>query len=70
MYVNVRKWPSGFQIVDEDSPPFIKQAIEMHVIDLVTMRDLGVMHRGHVGFTPDNSCFLIYIDVCDQYVTR
>ena len=70
IYVNVRKWPNDFQITEPFKPAEIQEEIDMHVIDLVTMRDLGALHRGHRGLTREDCCFLIYIDVCEQYVAR
>ncbi|XP_013405822.1 F-box/WD repeat-containing protein 5 [Lingula anatina] len=69
LYVNIRSWRSDSHLVRDDTwiPP-IKEEIDMHVIDLVKMKDIGVLYKGHRGFTPSEDCFYIFLDVCDKYV--
>jgi len=38
LYVNSRPWPSGYTISDPLQPPPIAQEIDIHVIDLVTLK--------------------------------
>ncbi len=70
LYVNSRPWPKGYRIEDPTHPPPIAQEIDIHVIDLSTMSEVGTMHRSHKAYTPNNECFFIFLDVCDEYVAR
>ena len=70
LYVNSRPWPQGYVIDDPLSPPPIAQEIDIHVIDLVTIQEVGTMHRAHKAYTPNDECFFIFLDVCDEYVSR
>lgn len=70
LYVNSRPWPRGYQIEDPLYPPPIAQEIDIHVIDLQTMKEVGTMHRAHKAYTPNDECFFIFLDVCDEYVAR
>jgi F-box/WD-40 domain protein 5 len=51
-------------------PPPIAQEIDIHVIDLVTLKEVGTMLRAHKAYTPNNECFFIFLDVCKEYVAR
>ncbi|ELU06661.1 hypothetical protein CAPTEDRAFT_220138 [Capitella teleta] len=68
LYVNSRPWPQGAEIQDPLNAPPIAQEIDIHVIDLWKMRDLGVCHRAHKAYTPNDECFFIFLDVSDLYV--
>ncbi|XP_054282174.1 F-box/WD repeat-containing protein 5 isoform X2 [Macrosteles quadrilineatus] len=68
LYVNSRPWPSGYRIKNPLDPPPIAQEIDIHVIDLVTLKEVGTMLRAHKAYTPNNDCFFIFLDVCDHYV--
>lgn len=68
LYVNSRPWPQGYEITHPLDPPPIAQEIDIHVIDLVTLKEVGTMLRAHKAYTPNNECFFIFLDVCDQYV--
>ena len=70
LYVNSRPWPQGYEIDDPLYPPPIAQEIDIHVIDLHTMCEVGTMHRAHKAYTPNDECFFIFLDVCDEYVAR
>ncbi len=68
--MNSRPWPKGYEIDDPLHPPPIAQEIDIHVIDLRTMHEVGTMHRAHKAYTPNDECFFIFLDVCDEYVAR
>uniref|UniRef100_A0A8D9BL72 F-box/WD repeat-containing protein 5 n=1 Tax=Cacopsylla melanoneura TaxID=428564 RepID=A0A8D9BL72_9HEMI len=68
LYVNCRPWPEDCIISNPFDPPPIAQEIDIHVIDLATLQEVGIMLRSHKAYTPNNECFLIFLDVCDEYV--
>lgn len=68
LYVNTRPWPRGYVIINPLEPPPIAQEIDIHVIDLVTLKQVGTMLRAHKAYTPNSECFFIFLDVCDEYV--
>ncbi|KAK2587588.1 hypothetical protein KPH14_003716 [Odynerus spinipes] len=68
LYVNTRPWPRGYVITNPLQPPPIAQEIDIHVIDLVTLKQVGTMLRAHKAYTPNNECFFIFLDVCNEYV--
>jgi len=70
LYVNSRPWPRGYVINNPLEPPPIAQEIDIHVIDLVTLKEVGTMLRAHKAYTPNNECFFIFLDVCNEYVAR
>lgn len=70
LYVNSRPWPRGYMIKNPLDPPPIAQEIDIHVIDLVTLKEVGTMLRAHKAYTPTNECFFIFLDVCNEYVAR
>src|SRR5215471_17928102 len=70
LYVNSRPWPRGYVITNPLEPPPIAQEIDIHVIDLVTLKEVGTMLRAHKAYTPNDECFFIFLDVCNEYVAR
>ncbi|XP_066142141.1 F-box/WD repeat-containing protein 5 [Euwallacea fornicatus] len=68
LYVNSRSWPENYVITNPLDPPPIAQEIDIHVIDLVTLKPVGTMLRAHKAYTPNNECFFIFLDVCNEYV--
>ncbi|KAJ8952508.1 hypothetical protein NQ318_003304 [Aromia moschata] len=68
LYVNSRSWPENYVISNPLDPPPIAQEIDIHVIDLVTLKQVGTMLRAHKAFTSNNECFFIFLDVCNEYV--
>ncbi|XP_017263460.1 F-box/WD repeat-containing protein 5 [Kryptolebias marmoratus] len=68
LYVNSRAWPSGCVISDPMSPPPIAEEIDMHVIDLKTLREERRSLRAHRAFTPNDECFFIFLDVSRDFV--
>ena len=70
LYVNSRPWPENCVIRNPLEPPPISQEIDIHVIDLQTLKKVGTMLRSHKAYTPNTECFFIFLDVCDSYVGR
>lgn len=68
LYVNSRPWPANYTIDSPLSPPRIAQAIDMHVIDLTTLKEVGTMLNSHKAYTPNDECFFIFLDVSQEYV--
>ncbi|XP_049283104.1 F-box/WD repeat-containing protein 5 isoform X2 [Anopheles funestus] len=68
LYVNSRPWPKNCVIRNPLDPPAIAQEIDIHVIDLMTLKKVGKMLRAHKAYTPNTECFFIFLDVCDNYV--
>ncbi|CAL4126189.1 unnamed protein product [Meganyctiphanes norvegica] len=68
LYVNSRPWPSNYTIESPLSPPRIAQAIDMHVIDLTNLKEVGTMLNSHKAYTPNDDCFFIFLDVSHEYV--
>ncbi|XP_065357327.1 F-box/WD repeat-containing protein 5 [Calliphora vicina] len=68
LYVNTRPWPENYIISNALEPPPIAQEIDIHVIDLMTLKRVGNMLRAHKAYTPSTECFFIFLDVCDDYV--
>lgn len=70
LYVNSRAWPKGCVISDPMSPPPIAEEIDMHVIDLKSLREERRSLRAHRAFTPNDECFFIFLDVSRDFVAR
>lgn len=70
LYVNSRRWPSGCCITNVLEPPPIAQEVDIHVIDLRTLRPVGGLLSAHRAYTPTAECFFLFPDVCDDYVAR
>ncbi|XP_045923729.1 F-box/WD repeat-containing protein 5 isoform X1 [Micropterus dolomieu] len=68
LYVNSRAWPSGCVISDPMSPPPIAEEIDLHVIDLKSLREERRSLRAHRAFTPNDECFFIFLDVSRDFV--
>ncbi|KZC13589.1 F-box/WD repeat-containing protein 5 [Dufourea novaeangliae] len=68
LYVNIRPWLKDYVITNPLQPPPIAKEIDIHVIDLVTLEQVGFMSRAHRAYTSSNKCFFIFLDVCDEYV--
>ncbi|KAK1787931.1 hypothetical protein P4O66_016411 [Electrophorus voltai] len=68
LYVNSRAWPTGCVISDPMSPPPIAEEIDLHVIDLKSLREERRSLRAHRAFTPNNECFFIFLDVSRDFV--
>lgn len=70
MYVNARPWPPGYVVENPLMPPPCAQEIDIHVIDLAQMQEVGKILRSHVAYSPFNECFFISLDVCNEFVAR
>uniref|UniRef100_H2VF01 F-box and WD repeat domain containing 5 n=1 Tax=Takifugu rubripes TaxID=31033 RepID=H2VF01_TAKRU len=68
LYVNSRAWPPGCKISDPMCPPPIAQEIDLHVIDLKSLREERRILRAHRAFTPNDECFFIFLDVSRDFV--
>uniref|UniRef100_H3CUE3 F-box and WD repeat domain containing 5 n=1 Tax=Tetraodon nigroviridis TaxID=99883 RepID=H3CUE3_TETNG len=68
LYVNSRAWPPGCEISDPMCPPPIAQEIDLHVIDLKSLREERRILRAHRAFTPNDECFFIFLDVSRDFV--
>ncbi|KAJ8408658.1 hypothetical protein AAFF_G00252930 [Aldrovandia affinis] len=68
LYVNSRSWPMGCVISDPRSPPPIAEEIDLHVIDLKSLREERRSLRAHRAFTPNDECFFIFLDVSRDFV--
>ncbi|KAK3586730.1 hypothetical protein CHS0354_017529 [Potamilus streckersoni] len=68
LYVNSRPWPKGYHIENPLYPPPIAQEIDIHIIDLLHVREVGKMHRSHKAYTSNDECFFIFLDVCEDLV--
>ncbi|KAI4873542.1 hypothetical protein NFI96_027182 [Prochilodus magdalenae] len=68
LYVNSRAWPAGCVISDPMSPPPIAEEIDLHVIDLKSLREERRCLRAHRAFTPNDECFFIFLDVSRDFV--
>lgn len=68
LYVNTRPWPRGYIITNALDPPPIAQEIDIHVIDLMSLKLVGNMLKSHKAYTPGTECFFIFLDVSDNYV--
>ncbi|XP_061783071.1 F-box/WD repeat-containing protein 5 isoform X1 [Nerophis lumbriciformis] len=68
LYVNSRAWPAGCIISDPMSPPPIAEEIDLHVIDLKSLREERRSLRAHRAFTPNDECFFIFLDVSKDFV--
>ncbi|KAK3886739.1 hypothetical protein Pcinc_009117 [Petrolisthes cinctipes] len=68
LYVNSRPWQANCVIESPLSPPRIAEGIDLHVIDLTNLTEVGTMLRSHKAYTPNDECFFIFLDVSHQYV--
>lgn len=68
LYVNSRPWPQNCVIANPLDPPPISQEIDIHVIDLQTLKKVGTMLRAHRAYTPNTECFFIFLDVSENFV--
>ena len=67
LYVNVRSWPKNSN-PSMDTPPAIASQIEMKIIDLETFTITDQSLMGHLGFTPSEKAFYLYLDVSEFFV--
>ena len=67
LYVNVRSWPKNSN-PSMDTPPAIASQIEMKIIDLETFTITDQSLMGHLGFTPSEKAYYLYLDVSGLYL--
>ncbi|KAH3836636.1 F-box/WD repeat-containing protein 5-like [Dreissena polymorpha] len=68
LYINCRPWIGEIDRTDPWATPELSHDIEVRVIDLVTLTDLGIQYKGHKGFSPSNMCCFVFLDVCNDFV--
>ena len=69
--MNNRAWPRGYKIGDDPGIiPTIAEDIDIHLIDLVSMKRVGEPFRGHKAYTPEEDWFYISLDVTADYIGR
>lgn len=69
--MNCRPWVG--KDVDRTDPwatPDLSTHIQIRVIDLYTLQDLGVYYSGHLGWSPAFRCCFVFLDVSEDYVAR
>merc|ERR1712029_230579 len=71
LYVNVRSWPENCKanfFTDGDSP-VIAREVEVRVVDLHSFQVLrNVVYAGHLGLTPSNRAFYLYLNATQEYL--
>uniref|UniRef100_A0ABM5F6L7 F-box/WD repeat-containing protein 5 isoform X2 n=1 Tax=Pogona vitticeps TaxID=103695 RepID=A0ABM5F6L7_9SAUR len=68
LYVNSRAWPQDCVISDPLQPPPIAEEIDLHVLDLKTMKEAKRALRAHRAYTPSDEFFFIFLDVSRDFV--
>lgn len=68
LYVNSRPWPTNCVISNPLEAPAIASEIDIHVIDLQTLKKVGTMLRAHKAYTPNTECFFIFLNVSENFV--
>ncbi|KAJ6633664.1 hypothetical protein lerEdw1_014334 [Lerista edwardsae] len=68
LYVNSRAWPRDCVISDPLQPPPIAEEIDLHVLDLKTMKEVKRALRAHRAYTPSGESFFIFLDVSRDFV--
>lgn len=68
LYVNSRPWPVDCVITNPLEAPAIASEIDIHVIDLQTLKKVGTMLRAHKAYTPNTECFFIFLNVSENFV--
>ncbi|ESO98841.1 hypothetical protein LOTGIDRAFT_92511, partial [Lottia gigantea] len=68
LYVNCRPWPKNYKIDNPLQPPPLAQEIDIHVIDLYLMQEVGTMLKSHKAYTANDECFFIFLNVSEEYV--
>ena len=44
--------------------------MEVRIIDLLTLKDVGVRYVGHEGYSPSTMCCFVFLDVSQDYVAK
>ncbi|WAQ99947.1 FBXW5-like protein [Mya arenaria] len=69
LFINCRPWVGTVDLADPWLTPELSPNIEVRIIDLVSLLDLGVFYRGHQGFSPSNMCCFVFLDVSKDFVS-
>lgn len=70
LFINCRPWVGEIDRTDPWATPELSGNIEVRIIDLLTLKDVGVQYTGHKGFSPSNMCCFVFLDVSKDYVAR
>ena len=70
LYINCRPWIGDVDRSDPWATPDLSPNIEVRIIDLLTLRDVGVRYMGHKGYSPSTMCCFVFLDVSKDYVAR
>ncbi|XP_045216701.2 F-box/WD repeat-containing protein 5-like isoform X2 [Mercenaria mercenaria] len=68
LFINCRPWVGDVDRTDPWATPDLSPNIEVRIIDLYTLKDLGVRYKGHKGFSPPNMCCFVFLDVSQDFV--
>lgn len=68
LYLNCRPWKGTVDRSDPWATPDLSSAIEVRVIDLMTLQDTGMRYVGHKGFSSSMMCCFVFLDVSMDYV--
>ncbi|KAK3607875.1 hypothetical protein CHS0354_038305 [Potamilus streckersoni] len=68
LFINCRPWIGKVDRTDPWATPDLSPNIEVRVIDLFTMQDIGVRYVGHKGHSPSTMCCFVFLDVSKDYV--
>lgn len=69
--MNTRPWTQPLQKTRNVRRSFtIAQEIEIHVIDLSTFLEVGLVFRSHKAHTKEYNCAFLFLDVSKHYVAR
>ena len=70
LFINCRPWVGDIDRTDPWATPDLSPNIEVRIIDLCTLKDVGVRYKGHKGFSPPNMCCFVFLDVSQDFVAR
>ena len=70
LYINCRPWIGDVDRSDPWATPDLSPNIEVRIIDLLTLKDVGVRYVGHKGYSPSTMCCFVFLDVSQDYVAR
>ncbi|KAJ7308092.1 hypothetical protein JRQ81_008598 [Phrynocephalus forsythii] len=68
LYFNSRAWPQDCVISDPLQPPPIAEEIDLHVLDLKTLKETKRVLKAHRAYTPSDEFFFIFLDVSRDFV--
>lgn len=70
LYVHSGDWSPNYVITNPLQPPPIGREINIHVIDLTTLKKVDQIFQSHKNYALSNDCYFIFPDVCDLYLAR